>query len=55
MCDIVFIDDPDDVYMHPITKKLEQISIAEEDEYVLEQQTITKDKDEYGLEQIEHQ
>ena len=30
MCDIVFIDDPDDMYMHPITEKLRQINIKNE-------------------------
>lgn len=42
MCDILFIDDPDDIYIHPITKKLDNLSLD------------TENKDEYGLIPVEH-
>jgi hypothetical protein len=43
MCDLVFIDDPDDIYIHPIVEKFDEMGIEEKE-----------DIDEYGLVQKEH-
>jgi len=43
MCDLHFIDDPNDIYIHPITQQLEEMSLHKSIE-----------RDEYGLKEVPH-
>ena len=52
MTNLVFIDNPQDVYIHEVTKKIENMELDDDIEFIIEEEEEEEEEEEGSITQV---